>query len=56
MTCNLVDVGSHNRRREPGYGLVIQRPDPLDVRQHETFLTSEGRELMHEVLRVMTAS
>lgn len=50
MTRHLLDIGPHNRRRGEGYGLVIQRPNPADFRQHQTFLTSQGKALLHRVL------
>lgn len=49
MTRHLLDIGSHTRKREPGLGLVIQRPDPLDNRRHQAFLTSKGRSLLHKI-------
>lgn len=55
MTRHLLDIGLQNRKREPGYGLVVQRPDPMDLRKHQTFLTPKGRALLHKVLRVMAA-
>lgn len=53
MTRRLLDIGSQNRNRDPGYGLVIQRQDPLDLRKHQTFLTREGRALLHELVRTV---
>jgi DNA-binding MarR family transcriptional regulator len=53
MTRHLLDIGTHNRRREPGYGLVTQRQDPLDLRKHQTFLMIEGRALLHQILRIL---
>ena len=53
MTRHLLDIGSHNRRRQEGYGLVIQRPDPNDFRRHQTFLTNEGKALYHRIQRIM---
>jgi DNA-binding MarR family transcriptional regulator len=53
MTRHLLDIGMRNRRREEGYGLVVQRMDPMDMRKHQTFLTSEGRALIHKVLRAL---
>jgi DNA-binding MarR family transcriptional regulator len=51
MTRHLLDIGRQNRRREPGYGLVVQRQDPMDLRKHQTFLTPEGRTLLHKIIR-----
>jgi hypothetical protein len=53
MTRQLLDIGSQNRKREPGYGLVMQRLDPLNLRRHQTFLTKEGRALLHELPSVV---
>jgi DNA-binding MarR family transcriptional regulator len=50
MTRHLLDIGMQNRKREPGYGLVTQRADPLDMRRHQAFLTHEGRALLRKVL------
>lgn len=55
MTRHLLDIGSQNRKREPGYGLVMQRSDPLDLRKHQTYLTPKGRALLNRVLRVMAS-
>jgi len=51
MTRHLLDIGLMNRKRQPGYGLVTQRSHPLDLRKHQTFLTSEGRSLLHKIIR-----
>src|SRR5437764_79820 len=40
MTRHLLDIGSQTRKRKPGLGLVMQRQDPLDLRKHQTFLSS----------------
>jgi DNA-binding MarR family transcriptional regulator len=43
MTRNLFDLGEYNRRKDPGLGLVEQRPDLQDRRAHLTYLTHKGR-------------
>lgn len=53
MTRHLLDMGSHTRKREPGLGLVVQRMDPMDMRKHQTFLTNEGRALLHKIIRAV---
>jgi DNA-binding MarR family transcriptional regulator len=53
MTRHLLDLGTMTRKRKPGLGLLIQRMDPMDMRRHQTFLTPEGRALMHKVIRIM---
>ena len=51
MTRHLLDLGSHTRTRHPGLGLLAQRIDPMDMRRHQTFLTPNGRTLLHKVIR-----
>lgn len=51
MTRHLLDIGSHTRRREPGLKLVTQHMDPMDMRKHQTFLTPDGRTLLHKIVR-----
>jgi DNA-binding MarR family transcriptional regulator len=50
MTRNLLDLGSRNRKREPGYGLVDQRMNPMNMREHQTFLTPDGRALVKRLI------
>lgn len=52
MTRLLLDIGLQTRKREPGLGLVTQRPDPLDMRKHQAHLTPKGKALLHKLLRV----
>jgi DNA-binding MarR family transcriptional regulator len=54
MTRHLLDMGSHTRTRNEGLGLVVSRMDPLDMRKHQTYLTSEGRALLHKIIRAMS--
>jgi DNA-binding MarR family transcriptional regulator len=56
MTRHLLDLGPHTRKREPGYGLVMMRMDPNDMRRHQTFLTPKGHALLHKVIRNMRAA
>jgi DNA-binding MarR family transcriptional regulator len=51
MTRHLFDLGELNRNREPGMGLVEQRPDISDRRSHLTHLTHTGKALLHNVIR-----
>jgi DNA-binding MarR family transcriptional regulator len=53
MTRHLLDLGPKTRNNEPGLGLLMQRQDPLDMRKHQTFLTSEGRALAHKLIRAL---
>lgn len=53
MTRHLLDLGDFNRRHEPGLGLIVQRPDPLNRRKHQTFLTDKGAALAAQVYRAL---
>lgn len=55
MTRNLFDLGEFNRRREPGLGLVEQRPDLNDRRAHLTYLTHKGRAVVGAYRRALEA-
>jgi DNA-binding MarR family transcriptional regulator len=51
MTRHLLDLGSMDRKRQPGLGLLAQRMDPADLRKHQTFLTPAGRAVLNKVIR-----
>jgi DNA-binding MarR family transcriptional regulator len=51
MTRCLLDMGERNRYKEPGFGLIMQRMDPMDMRRHQTYLTPQGRALWRRVLQ-----
>jgi DNA-binding MarR family transcriptional regulator len=53
MTRILFALGSHNRGRQAGYGLVQQLIDPHDARRTRTFLTVRGKALVHEIMRTI---
>lgn len=40
---HLLDLGERNRRREPGYGLVEAKADPMNLRQKQYTLTPKGK-------------
>ena len=50
MSRHLLDIGVRNRHMEPGFGLVDYRPNPMELRKHEYFLTPKGRALAHRIL------
>jgi hypothetical protein len=54
MTRNLLDLDDRNRHKEPGFGLVQQRMDPMDMRRHQTFLTSDGKALLRRIVHAMS--
>jgi len=53
MTRILFALGSTRPRGKPGYGLVEQTIDTQDTRRHQTFLTTKGKALMHEIVRLV---
>jgi DNA-binding MarR family transcriptional regulator len=53
MTRVLLDLGERNRYKEPGYGLVMRRINPIDMRQHQTFLTPDGHALVQRLEMAM---
>jgi DNA-binding MarR family transcriptional regulator len=50
MSRHLLDLGSHNRKREPGLGLVEWRIAPEELRRKEFTLTPKGRALLRRIL------
>jgi DNA-binding MarR family transcriptional regulator len=54
MTRHLLDMGTHTRTRQEGLGILVSRMDPLDMRKHQTYLTPEGRALLHKIIRTMS--
>jgi DNA-binding MarR family transcriptional regulator len=50
---HLMDLGSRNRKREPGFGLLEIKTDEMDLRKNEYWLTAKGRELVGQVIDVL---
>jgi DNA-binding MarR family transcriptional regulator len=53
MTRHLLDLGSMDRKRQPGLGLLAQCMDPSDLRKHQTFLTPSGKAVVQRVTRIL---
>lgn len=53
MSRHLLDIGDRNRHMEEGFGLVTQRPDPLELRKHQAMLTPKGKALAHKIIRAL---
>jgi DNA-binding MarR family transcriptional regulator len=51
MSRHLLDIGARNRHFEEGFGLVDFRPDPMNLRKHNYYLTDKGRAVVQQVLR-----
>jgi DNA-binding MarR family transcriptional regulator len=56
LSRHLLDLGEHNRSREPGLGLVEWRIDPYELRRKQYLLTPKGRELAGRLLKILEAS
>lgn len=52
MSRHLLDLGEHTRRKDgEGLGLVTSRLHPESLREHQVYLTTRGRSLLHKMLR-----
>lgn len=56
MSRHLLDIGERNRDMEPGFGLVMYRNNPMELRKHEYFLTDKGRAVLHKIQRAWRTS
>ena len=50
MSRHLLDIGERNRHMEEGFGLITSRPNPLELRKHELFLTTKGQAIKHKIV------
>lgn len=53
MSRHLLDIGDRNRHMEEGFGLITQRPDPLELRKHQVQLSNKGKALAHRLVRAL---
>jgi DNA-binding MarR family transcriptional regulator len=53
MSRHLLDIGERNRHMAPGFGLVIKRQDPMNLRRWEVLLTEKGRQVAHKMMRAL---
>lgn len=51
MSRHLLDIGERNRHLAEGFGLVMTKPNVLNLREHTVFLTDKGRALFHKIVR-----
>ena len=51
MSRHLLDIGERNRHMEEGFGLIQYRPNPMELRKHEVFLSDKGRAIAHQMVR-----
>ena len=54
LSRQLIDLGARNRRMEPGYGLIEQRQNPMNLRENRYSLTLKGNHLIKGVLKALT--
>jgi DNA-binding MarR family transcriptional regulator len=50
---HLMDLGARNRKREPGFGLIEVRPDSVDLRRNEYYLTPKGKSLINQLVDIL---
>jgi DNA-binding MarR family transcriptional regulator len=55
MSRHLLDIGPRARNQSVGFGLVTGRPKPMNLREHEYFLTPKGRALFERLFRILSA-
>jgi DNA-binding MarR family transcriptional regulator len=54
-TCrDLLDLGARNRRGQPGYGFIEQRPDPIHFRRNQYQLTPKGAFVLKRWAQIMS--
>ena len=54
LSRQLLDLGIRNRRMEPGYGLIEQRQNPLNLRENHYNLSLKGSHLIKGILKHLT--
>lgn len=53
MSRHMLDIGERNRHMEEGFGLISQRPDPMELRKHQAMLNDKGKGLANSILRAL---
>lgn len=53
MSRHLLDIGDRNRHMDEGFGLVSSRPNPLNMRKSEIYLTPKGRAVANNIIRLL---
>lgn len=51
MSRQLIDLGARNRRMEPGYMLIEQRQNPMNLRENQYSVTLKGAQLLKGMLK-----
>ena len=50
---HILDLGAFDRKKNPGYGLVETRIDPMELRRKTVHLTPKGRNLLNQIIGTM---
>lgn len=50
---NVAALGDTHRNGEPGFGLVVAYPDPLDARNHLVRLKPKGQTFVDKLVQIM---
>lgn len=53
MSRHLLDIGERNRHMEDGFGLVMYKANPTNLREHQYYLTPKGRATIQQAIRSM---
>lgn len=53
MSRHLLDIGERNRHMEEGFGLIMSKPNPTELRKNEIYLTAKGKALKHQIARAL---
>ena len=56
MSRHLLDIGDRNRHMKEGFGLVTSRPNPLELRKNEIYLTPKGDKIFQRIVRYAEVS
>jgi DNA-binding MarR family transcriptional regulator len=50
---HILDLGEYDRLKNPGFGLVETRIDPMELRRKTVHLTPKGRNLLNQIINTM---
>jgi len=50
---HILDLGEFDRKKQPGYGLVETKIDPMELRRKTVHLTPKGRHLLNQIITTM---
>lgn len=56
MSRQLIDLGARNRRMEPGYMLIEQRQNPLNMRENQYSISLKGKHLIKALVKHLSPS